>query len=119
MTDPEGSKHLADLAEAHRDKASSFVAAGEHYLKCCKSLEAMETEKAGESSDLKVILAELQKRNSGLPSGLSVQPRFDNPHATLVPRTGQPTQDDRDLEAEKAAVAPGLREAMWPLQAIG
>jgi hypothetical protein len=117
MTAPEVSKHHSDLAEAHKDKASSYVAAGENHLKCCKSLEVMDTEKAGESSDLKIILAELQKRNSGLPSGLSALPRFDNPHATLVPRTGQPTQTDH--EAAKAQIDPVLEPIVYSRDARG
>ncbi len=120
MSDPAGSKTHSEIAKSHGAMAKLLIAAGEHHLACCDKVDAMATNEGDGKggSELKVILGELQKLTTGLPTGLSAIPRQNNP--VLVPRPGQPRAEDRDLEAAKAAVAPELKDVIFdPRQAIG
>jgi hypothetical protein len=119
MSDPAGSKTHGEIAKSHGAMAKSCIAAGEHHLACCDKLDAIVATNEGDgkgSSELKIILGELQKLSTGLPAGLSAIPRNNNP--TLVPRPGQP---DRDTEkALKDSVQPELKDIIFnPREAVG
>jgi hypothetical protein len=118
VTDPIASKHHADLAEAGKDQLSALAQDGQRCLTACDKLDAMPTNEGDGkgSSELKIILGELQKLSTGLPAGLSAIPRNNNP--TLVPRPGQPDSDTQ--KALKDSVAPELKDIIFdPKVAIG